>query len=373
MKIVAAISLFLIFIGALIPWGSAWGAIDFSDAAYPEFATSGRALAMGNAYVAKVDDSAAAFYNPAGLGTVRKPHFHLSNLHLEVNKDWIDLGTGGTITDATSNFMKGFEVDGTRQLLKDHPGSFSHSRFHFTPNFTARFISIGYLYSSQTRGAYGSQTGAQYEYARRLDTGPYVALNLSLFGGIFKVGATGIYLTRKEAYGESDINTSLEMNDSDYKKGRALLFTTGAKLTLPVYGLPTLAAKLNNSTSRVFNPSDGFGGAPDKVEPSLDLGLSLTPQIGKTVRIHWELNYKDANDRYTDVSSTRKLGLGLEFDFRRIFFIRFGYGDGFGSGGIGIRTRKLEFDLTTYAVDTTNSQFRGEEDRRFLISISSGW
>lgn len=363
----------MVFFGALFPWGSAWGAIDFSDAAFPEFATSGRALALGNAYVAKVDDSAAAFYNPAGLGTVRAPHFHLSNLHLEVNKDWIDLGTGGSITDATSNFMKGFEVDGTRQLLKDHPGSFSHSRFHFTPNFTARYISMGYLYSSQTRGAYGNQAGAQYEYARRLDTGPYVALNLSLFGGVFKVGATAIYLTRKEAFGESDVNTTVTLQNQDYKKGRSLLFTTGMKLTMPVYALPTFAIKMNNATSKEFNPSDGYGGAPDKVKPSVDIGLSLTPQIGKTTRIHWEINYKDATGKFGNVSSARKLGLGLEFDFRRIFFIRFGYGDGFGSGGLGIRTRKLEFDLTTYAVDTTNSQFRGEEDRRFLISISSGF
>ncbi len=367
-----ALALFMALFGIFLPIGSAWGAIDFSDAAFPELATSGRALAMGNAYIAKVDDSAAAFYNPAGLGTVRKAHFHLSNLHLEANKDWIDLGTGGQITDAFSNFNKGFKVDGTRELLKDNPGSFSHSRFHLMPNFTARYISLGYLYSNQTRGAFGTQEGALYEYAKRTDSGPYLSLNLSLFGGIFKIGATGIYLTREEVYGESDINTAIDLQNSDIQKGRALLFTTGVKFTLPVYGLPTLAAKMNNATSRSFNPSDGYGGAPDEIRQSIDVGLSLTPQIGKTTRIHWEINYKDINNKFADVSSARKLGLGMEFDFRRIFFIRFGYGDGFGSGGLGIRTRKLEFDLSTYAVDTTNSQFRGDEDRRFLISISSG-
>lgn len=373
MKLLVALTFLLAFIGVLFPYGSVWGAIDFSDAAYPELATSGRALAMGNAYIAKVDDSAAAFYNPAGLGTVRGAHFHLSNLHLEVNKDWIDLGTGGSLTSAFSNFNKGFKVEGTRQLLADHPGSFSHSRFHFAPNFTARFISLGYLYSNQTRAAFGSQDNAQFEYAKRTDSGPYLALNVSLFGGILKLGATGIYLTRREIFGESDINTPLNLEDTDFKKGTAFLVTTGAKFTIPVYGLPTFALKMSNSTSKEFSPSDGGAGAPGKVRQSIDVGFSLTPQIGKTTRIHWEINYKDSNNKHTDVPSARKLGLGLEFDFRRIFFIRFGYGDGFGSGGIGIRTRKLEFDLSTYAVDTTNSSFRGEEDRRFLISISSGW
>ncbi len=366
-----AFTFILAFIGVLFPYGSVWGAIDFSDAAYPELITSGRALAMGNAYIAKVDDSAAAFYNPAGLGTVRAPHFHISSL-LEVNKDWIDLGTGGTVSNAFSNFNKGFKVDGTRKLLQDHPGSFSHSRFHFAPNFTARYISLGFLYSNQTRAAYGTQDNAKFEYAKRTDMGPYMSLNISPFGGILKLGVTGIYLTREEVFGESDIDTAISLEDSDINHGRAFLLTTGAKLTIPMYGLPTFAIKMSNSTSKEFNPSEGYAGGPDKIRQSIDIGFSLTPQIGKTTRIHWEINYKDSNNKHTSVENMRKLGLGLEFDFRRIFFIRFGFGDGFGSGGIGIRTRKLEFDLSTYAVDTTNSNFRGEEDRRFLLSIGAG-
>ncbi len=374
MKILTFILFTITFIaGALFPFSYVWGAVDFRDAIYPEFATSARALAMGNAYVAKVDDGAAAFYNPAGLGTVRKAHFHLSNLHLEVNKDWIDLGTGGDLTDAFSNFAKGFSVDGTRNLLKDHPGKFSHSRFHFMPNFTTRYFSLGYLYSMQTRAAYGTQENAQFEYARRIDHGPYMALNLSLFGGILKFGVTGIYLTRKEAYGESDIGTAIELNDPDYQKGSAFMLTTGMKLTLPYYALPTFAIKMNNTSSQEFSAADGFGGAPDMVKPSVDLGFSLTPQIGKVMRIHWEVNYKDATGEYSNVSTSRKIAVGMEVDIRRVIFVRLGYADGFGSAGLGLKTRKLEFDLTTYAVDLSDSAFRGDEDRRFVMSISSGF
>ncbi len=374
MKILTFILFTVTFVvGALFPISYVWGAVDFRDAIYPEFATSARALAMGNAYIAKVDDGAAAFYNPAGLGSVRQAHFHLSNLHLEVNKDWIDLGTGGEFTDAVTNFTKGFSVDGTRNLLKDHPGKFSHSRFHFMPNLTTRYFSLGYLYSMQTRAAYGTQEDAQFEYARRTDSGPYVALNLSMFGGIFKVGVTGIYLTRKEAYGESDIETAIDLTDADYKKGSAFMLTTGAKLTLPFYGLPTFAVKMNNTNSQAFSASDGFGGSPDKVKSSVDLGFSLTPQIGKVMRVHWEFNYKDATGKYDNVGTSRKYAVGMEVDIRRTVFFRLGYADGFGSAGLGLKTRKLEFDLSTYAVDLTDSAFRGDEDRRFVMSISSGF
>ena len=374
MKVSALLIFSMAFLlGVLFPMTNVWGEVDFRDAIYPEFATSSRALAMGNAYVAKVDDASSAFYNPAGLGTVRAPSFHLSNVHLEVNKDWIDLGTGGSITDAFSNFTKGFSLDGTRELLKDHPGKFSHSRFHAMPNFTARFISFGYLYSIQTRAAYGSQDGAQLEYAKRIDHGPYMGLNLSLWGGVVKLGVTGIYLTRQEAYGESDIDTTLELQDTDYKKGTGLIGTAGVKFTLPVYALPTLAVKMNNANSGTLSAASGYGGAPDKIKSSIDVGLSLTPQIGKTTRIHWEVNYKDFSGEYAGYSSSRKIGVGMEIDFRRTIFMRLGYGDGFGSAGLGVKTRKLQFDLTTYAVDLTDSDFRGEEDRRFVMSISSGF
>ena len=371
MKVLLIISqIYLLF--AVISPKSAWGAVTFSDAVFPEFATSGRALAMGNAYIAKVDDSSAAFYNPAGLGTVRYPHLHLSNLHIEVNKDWIDLGSGGKITDAFGNFTKGLSLDGTRELLQNNPGNFSHSRFHFAPNFTTRYFSVGYLYSSQTRAAFGTQSGAQFEYAKRTDHGPYASLNLSLFGGILKLGATGTYLTRKEVFGEQDISSFTEPGDSDFQKGTAFVITGGTKFTLPFYALPTLAAKINNATSADFSASTGSAGAPVKVRPSIDLGFSLTPAIGKTTRLHFEINYKDFNNQFSDVSSSRKIGAGFELDFMRSLFFRVGYGDGFGSGGFGLRTRKLEFDFTTYAVDRTSSAFRGNEDRRFVFSLSSG-
>lgn len=365
-------SAYLIIIFFLIP-ASSWGLIKFEDAVFPEFATSARALAMGNAYIAKVDDSAAAFYNPAGLGTTRYGHFHLSNLHIEFNNGWKSTATGGTVSDASSNFLESFSIEGARKLLKEDPGKINHTRFHLTPNFTMRFFSLGYLYSKQLRATVGGGADGQFEYADRLDHGPYASINLSFFGGIFKLGATATYLNRKEVFGESDPEESVELSDSDYDNGSATVFTTGLRITLPWVGLPTIAAKMNNASSQTFSGSDGSAGAPDKVKQSLDIGFSLTPQIGKTTRFHMEINYKDATMKYTGTSSTRRLGLGGELDINRKLFLRVGYGDGFGSAGIGVRSRRIEFDLTTYAIDSTSNSFRGKEDRHFAFSLSSGF
>jgi hypothetical protein len=346
-------------------------AIDFEDAVFPELATSARALAMGNAYLCLVDDAAAAWYNPAGLGTVRNTHFHLSNIHLEANKGWFRSGSNGRAEDAASNLPKGLSLDGARELAIENPGVISSRRFHILPNFTTRFFTAGFLYSKNTRTYLGGDPTSEFEYADRTDYGPYAGLNISLFGGIIKAGVSGIFLSRKEAQDSVDRNTTIELEDDDYKKGRAFVLTAGARVTLPIALLPTFAANMHNAGSSEFTSSGA--GAPTKIEQSVDLGFSITPMVSNYVRLHLEANLKDSAQMYKNTPATRKLVFGMEIDIARTMFFRLGYGDGFGSGGLGIKTQSLEFDLTTYAVDTSSALWRGKEDRRFAMSISSGF
>lgn len=350
----------------------AFALIGFEDAIFPELASSSRAEAMGNAFICKVDDASAAFYNPAGLGTVRYPHLHLSNFLLESNRGLMKAATGGTLSNALSNVTKGFSLDGIRQLIKGSPREIAHSKLQALPNFTMRYFSLGFLVAKRTRATVTdtlSTTG--FEFADRLDLGPYAAVNFSMFGGVFKVGASGVILTRKEINSAADPNATLTVGSNSYNKGTAAIVTTGARLTLPIEFLPTIAVKMHNTLKKSF--SAGGAGAPTTIPSSIDVGASITPQIGTSTRIHLEFNYKDIGGEYSGISMTRRMLMGLEVDFARTFYFRLGYGDGFGSGGIGIRTPRLEFDLTTYAVDTTASSFRGKEDRRFVLGLSSGF
>lgn len=347
-------------------------AIDFEDAIFPELATSARALAMGNAFISKVDDASAAFYNPAGLGTVRNTHFHISNFQLEMNKGIMTSGGGGNITDAFGNATKMFSLDGTREVLNKHVKTIAHSRFQMLPNFTTRYFSAGYLLAKRTRAVVEDDSATGFEYADRFDHGPYAALNISLFGGVFKAGVSTVYLNRKEIVGSADPAATLTVSDSAYKKGRAFISTAGAKLTLPIVFLPTFSATMHNAFGQEFGSARGAG-APDKIKQSIDVGFSVTPQIGTGSRIHFEINYKDLSQQFSNVSSTRRFLLGAEIDLSRVFFIRAGYGDAFGSFGLGVKTKKLEFDITTYAVDTTTDKIRGSEDRRFVLGLSSGF
>jgi hypothetical protein len=346
--------------------------IGFEDAIFPELATSGRALAMGNAYIARADDASAAFYNPAGLGSVRFPHLHLSNFSFETNKGSINAVTGGAFSNSFSNFSKPLTIDGLRTLMLSNPGEIAHSRLHALPNFTSRYFSIGYLIAKRSRAVVTSTTSTTgFEFADRLDHGPYAAFNFSLFGGVIKFGASGIILNRKEINQAVDPNATITVSSNSYKKGLAAVVTGGFKLTLPVTFLPTIAANIHNALDKRFSASGA--GNPTTIPRSMDVGFSITPQIGTNSRFHFEVDYKDLTSEFSGISMTRRLLIGGELDLYRVFYFRLGYGDGFGSAGIGVRTKKVEFDLTTYAVDTTASTFRGHEDRRFVISLSSGF
>ncbi|MCB9094447.1 MAG: hypothetical protein H6621_05190 [Halobacteriovoraceae bacterium] len=343
----------------------------FEDAAFPEFVTSARALAMGNAFICKVDDPWAAFYNPAGLGTVRKPTFHISNLHLEVNKGFLNL-TQGSISDTFSKASDNFSADGIRQNMAENPGTLSHAKFNFYPNFTMRYFTLGYFLSMSNRARLETAT-SDLEFAERRDHGPIASLNLSLFGGIFKLGASAAYLNRKQLQVDFAPTDTISIQDSDYSYGKALIVTAGSRITLPFSWLPTFAAVMRNTGETEFQEGKAGNPVPTDIPRTIDGGISITPQIGKRMRIHLEANYRDMTGEYASVSKKRKIGAGMEIDFARTFFIRFGYGDGFGSAGLGLQTRRFFFDLSTYAVDLSPTDIRGVEDRRFVFSMSSGF
>ena len=132
MKLITLFFIFFSFqVKAIIP---------FEDAVSPELVTSARALAMGNAYMSKVDDGWSAFYNPAGLGTVRGLQFHLGNIHLETNNGFLDVTSKGAFTDALSKYTDAYDPVGLRGLHADNPGHLSHARVQFFPNITFFFF-----------------------------------------------------------------------------------------------------------------------------------------------------------------------------------------------------------------------------------------
>lgn len=347
--------------------------LEFEDAAFPELVTSARALALGNAYGNKVDDAWSALYNPAGLGSVRGISFHFANIHTEVNSGFNNIASGsGSFFDNTGNFSKALEPTGIRDLLVAKPGNTSHARVQVFPNITFRGITLGYLYSKQNRARLKTAS-SDLEIAERLDQGPILGFNLSLFGGVFKFGYSAAMLTREQLqkdFTSSDPVTISKVND--YTKGSMLYVTGGVRLTIPIFLLPTFSFVSRNAQGAIFtNPE--FSGVPDPIPQTADGYFSITPYNSRISRTHIEIGVKDLTNQYKDVPAGRKIIGGIEIDWYRKMFFRLGFGDGWGSGGIGVRNNSLIFDLTSYAIELSPDGYRKEEDRRFVLSMSRGF
>ncbi len=351
---------------------NAYALLPFEDAVSPELVTSARALAMGNSYMSKVDDGWASFYNPAGLGTVRGLQFHLTNLHLETNNGFLNITNDGAFTDSISNYTKAFDPVELRDLHVENPGNLSHARFQLFPNLTYRGITLGYMYVQQNRSRLKSLTD-DFEVSERVDWGPVMSLSFSLFGGIVKFGASGVLLTRKQLQKDFAPSDTVTIDaETDYTKGTMTHITAGSRITLPFSWLPTFSAVVRNSSDADWYGEE-LSGTPEKIPQTVDYGFSLTPALGRTFRMHIDISRKDFGDKYDTVPVSRKTMGGIEFDYKRSMFVRFGFGDGWGSGGLGVRNKSFAFDLTTYAIEASDDGYREEEDRRYVLSISGGF
>ena len=358
----------LIVFSIFLSFQLAFARLEFDDHVMPEFVTSARALAIGNAYISKVDDSWSAFYNPAGLGTVRKARFHIANFHSELNKSSLDGLSSDDTGDIPTNFLASLPATTQYNQLQKAGFGVSHNKINWFPNITFRNFTLGWFYSKINRMR-AIDALSDVEVSRRKDRGPVFSFNFSLLGGIVKIGVSTVYLHREESIQDFMNGAGLDI-ENFVKEAHMLHVTTGTRITLPYKFLPTFSLVGRNINSGSWTNEAGLG-APDDIPTTFDTGVSITPQIGRIVRLHFEAVVRDITNEYKRPSH-RRLGYGMEIDIRRRMFVRFGYGDGWGSGGIGVRGRSFVMDFTTYAVENSRENTKFDEDRRFVVNFSYG-
>lgn len=364
--------LFLNFILFFSPslWAQDCIGMDQNPVAFPQLATSGRALGFGNAYIGKVDDSAAPFYNAAGLGTVRPTNFHITDIHFENSQDYLTMQKG-TTSETLQGFLGKVTIEGTRVILLENEGDIAYSRFNVLPNYTMRYFSAGYLVSQQSRMTILGPDAPNYEYNYRFDHGPYAAANISLWGGVLKVGLMGIYLIRKELYGCAPKENTVFITDESFNKGNGLFGDLGVRVTLPTDWIPSFSFVSHNFTRAVWS-SNVTDTPASRYENTLDAGISITPQIGKMSRLYIELDYNDFMRRYPQVNDRRRILFGAEYDWARRYFIRVGMVDGYFSAGFGFKSKHFNFAFSSYGAELDPTDWHVRQERRYLIAFDFG-
>ncbi len=323
--------------------------------------TSGRAVALGGAYLALADDGAGGlFYNPAAIGKIKGPGAELVNLQLQLNAHYVNT--------FDLNFFKITSLSSDASVLGQNLRAFPGVSGALVPTVFFRGFTLGLLAESRFAG---TSDGTNIHYRSNYQLVPTFGTALRLASGVVRIGYSLQWVNR--ATGDLTVAataTPLGWNQG-LAQGSAISHNVGFAVTLPYTNLPSLNAVVRNlgtahySSFTLAPMAANSSGLPADEPMSVDFGLGLTPKLGSGATFSWVLDWRDA----TNTSHMPLLGhisTGAEYGFRNQFFLRGGIGSGYPTAGVGLRTRKADFHLTWFSEETGTS-FRSERDVRFVL------
>jgi hypothetical protein len=322
--------------------------------------TSVRALGMGNAFTAVVEDSESLFYNPAGLARNKNVSWTLGDVRAGLNGlDTVQRVSGLTGADKT-NF----------------PAKLSDLYGH--PIWAEGGAKSAFMVPGFAVAGFASTNAGIF-----VENPAYPTLNLNYFfdygitaGGafdvvpeFFKIGIVTRRVNRTgavEAIGPSKMAnldpTSLKAELQ--RRGTGYGVDVGAVLTAPGPVKPTLSFVMKNVGMTTFTYEAGAG-APPPIKPEMILGGSFEI-TGPLISLRPAFDFKYMNR--ADVPTPSKVHLGVELGLPLID-IRGGFNQGYYTAGVGLDLGILRVDAATYGVEL--GEYPGQrEDRRYVAQVT---
>jgi hypothetical protein len=346
-----------------------------ADLANNEWYSTTRALSMGNVGLASAEDSATAmFYNPAALARTKK-------VTAELFSPQIDVGTGVfTLGRGAADLSKHGSLRKVRPLVEARSNRASYLGGSLYPSISAQNFNFGVLLRGEGLSFYD---GKQLVYRSRHVLIPTLGISIGSLAGRFRLGlaARVIQITENDRTLTGTIASNGPTGYQpgyllDAQEGLGIGLDAGALLSLPVAGLPTLGVVARNVGDTSFTGSAPVGfatGSPtrkQKMKMTYDLGFSVSPKFGRKNSFTLGADYRDALNQ-NQVSTLRRINLGLEFSFSRILYLRTGLSRGYFTAGFGLASKYGSLDLGTYAEELDARGFRKKEDRRISIKFGS--
>jgi hypothetical protein len=264
--------------------------------------TSIRALGMGNAYTAVVDDSDAIFYNPAALAKVNGVHWTIMDPHVGVgNPANVSLlskisGTQAIGPAANSLYGKNIWLGGGGKSAV------------WIPYFGVA------AYANTEAGIYAEnpaypRVNTNYYF----DYGGAVGMALPLIPSVWSTGVTVRSINRTGTVGVIGLGavasgSTAALVDQLKSRGNGYAVDFGSVITIPGPISPTVAFTYRDLGYTSFSHEEGAGNPP-RVEPEMIAGASLkfkVPFFSVTPSIDYRYIGKP------NVATGMNLNLGLE-------------------------------------------------------------
>ena len=324
---------------------------------------SGRGAALGDAYIGLADGVGdGLFYNPAALARLNGPLFEPINAQIQAN-DKLASGFG-------TDFYKFQSLDSYKSNLAKHPNSNPGGGFSVLPAFGFRGFGVGALYQSRLMA---ETNGTTIRYRTVYQFIPSAGFGLRLASGVLRIGYSIQYVNQASG----DVTVPAAQSPLGWSQGisegKGFSHNLGMALTLPYMYQPSINVVARNIGGMTLsgapmvvaakNPSGTI--ASEKM--SVDSSLGLLTKISAGWSLATQLAYRDG----TNSSRTRTIehvAVGLEFTALDRFFLRGGFGSGYPSAGLGIRTSRAEVNFAWFSDDLGNGT-TPIRDMRYLFQF----
>ncbi|MDZ4662147.1 MAG: hypothetical protein SGJ18_11075 [Pseudomonadota bacterium] len=321
---------------------------------------SARAVGMGNAYSAVVDNLDALFYNPAALAKS-------SGLHWLI----MDPGVGASNPEGLQQ-LTGLDASNYAETINNLAGqNFNFYGTGKTGLQIGTFAFAVYQNSDLTLISNNVVTPT-FDISYITDVGYAMGFALPFIPGVLSWGLDVKYVRRNGNRFSIGVSELASQDDAYLKSlydlnGSGYALDTGFLLRLPGPISPTFALTWKNVGGTKFKPSIVGNQAPptdpQEIGGAFALNIDL-PLLSFSPIIEVKHTEK------TDVSLGRKLHIGFELGILNLD-LRGGFNQGYWAGGVGFSLGFLDLDLATYGVELGEEP--GQiEDRRYMLQITMG-
>lgn len=360
-------------LSALLATSASGATGDVKDFTIHQNGLSARAMGMGNAFVAAVDDYSAIFYNPAALARLEKPQMNLA-----LTQTGVDTKLPGFIDDI-GKVSSSNDVNAMTSLLEKNYGNHYSARlgllsaYWARPNWAIAFLPVDL--SLEMRVA--QTVGPQIQLVARQDTTlAYArAWNVSTSSGKLSLGATAKSIYR--GYFNKSIMAVELAFDSNLLKAEdaaegltfdadlGMLYTpnipSSGFFSFLKYMKPTFGATVRNVVDYGFTTNlhliDKNSIAPDRLQRRFDVGSMFELPDWWIWRTRLAADIRDiGHENWTFGKGSH---LGLEFLWKvKSWFQggwRVGVSQGYLTTGFNGDFAMFRLDLTTYAQEVGTS------------------
>ncbi|MBX3032523.1 MAG: hypothetical protein KF865_01265 [Bdellovibrionaceae bacterium] len=335
-----------------------------------EFYNGIRALGMGGASVAAVNDETALYLNPAALGRLRDIYGTILDPELDISKNLPDMSR-------VKGFSQPFTIDSVLPSVMANTNTYYHANMQISPSFVARNFGIGLLGKYTLDAVSTGASTADVFY--RDDLAFFLAYNLRLFDGRIKIGFSGKLISRIEM-DEPALDTTQALDLPSLaraglvKEGVGAGADVGVLLTAPWVWLPTLGVVMRDVGGTPFDKASGIRNKdatqrPDPVKQDLDVGISVSPIHSNNLRSMWTLEYSGLLTAADETDKAKLVHFGTEFNFGDVFFLRAGYNQRYWTAGFELASERFQFQLATYG-EEVGTPAAPAEDRRYVGKFS---